>query len=57
MTLEEAVARIRRETRRFIRQQATWFRADDPQIHWFDLEEVSPSEVVTFVRDWLAKAG
>jgi tRNA dimethylallyltransferase len=53
ITLEEAVARMQRETRRFIRQQGTWFRADDPRIHWFDLERVSPSEIVGFVRDWL----
>ena len=56
-TLEEAVARIRRETRRFVRQQGAWFHADDPRIHWFDLEQALPSEIVTFVRDWLAKAG
>jgi tRNA dimethylallyltransferase len=56
-TLDEAVARIRRETRRFIRQQATWFRADDPRIRWFDLEHVSASGIVDFVRAWLATAG
>ncbi|MDH7486115.1 MAG: tRNA (adenosine(37)-N6)-dimethylallyltransferase MiaA [Anaerolineae bacterium] len=36
ITLEEAVAQIKRETRRFVRQQYTWFRLDDPAIHWFD---------------------
>ena len=36
MTLEEAVARIKRETRRFVRQQYTWFGLDDPAIRWFD---------------------
>ena len=35
-TLEEAVARIKRETRRFVRQQYTWFRLDDPAIRWFE---------------------
>jgi tRNA dimethylallyltransferase len=35
-TLEEAVALIKRETRRFVRQQYTWFRLDDPAIRWFD---------------------
>jgi tRNA dimethylallyltransferase len=55
-TLDEAVTRIRRETRRFIRQQATWFRADDPRIHWFDLEQVTAAEIVGFVRAWLATA-
>lgn len=36
VTLEEAVALIKRETRRFVRQQYTWFRLDDPAIRWFD---------------------
>jgi tRNA dimethylallyltransferase len=36
-TLDEAVSGMRRGTRRFARQQSTWFRADDPGIRWFDL--------------------
>lgn len=36
VSLAEAVALIRRDTRRFVRQQNTWFRADDPAIEWFD---------------------
>jgi tRNA dimethylallyltransferase len=54
MSLEEAVDRIKFETHRFARQQATWFRPDDPRIHWFDLgEEEVGTAVVTFVRNWL----
>jgi tRNA dimethylallyltransferase len=34
--LDEAVGLIKRETRRYIRQQYNWFRLDDPRIHWFD---------------------
>jgi tRNA dimethylallyltransferase len=34
--LDEAVGLIKRETRRYIRQQYNWFRLDDPEIHWFD---------------------
>ena len=37
--LDEAVALIRKETRRFARQQYNWFRLDDPGIHWFDLSQ------------------
>jgi tRNA dimethylallyltransferase len=36
MSLEEAVTRIKFETHRFARHQATWFRRDDPSITWFD---------------------
>ncbi|HEC21400.1 MAG TPA: tRNA (adenosine(37)-N6)-dimethylallyltransferase MiaA [Chloroflexi bacterium] len=53
VTLEEAIAAIKRETRRFIRQQYTWFRPDDPAIRWFDLEETPVSDVVAFVQRWL----
>ncbi len=37
--LAEAVSLIKKETRRFVRQQFNWFRLDDPQINWFDLGE------------------
>lgn len=35
-TLEEAVALIKRHTRRFIRHQYAWFSLRDPRLHWFD---------------------
>ena len=38
-TLSEAVERVKYETHRFIRQQSNWFRQDDPNISWFDVEE------------------
>ena len=34
--LDEAVALIKKGTRRFVQQQYNWFRLDDPQIHWLD---------------------
>ncbi len=37
ISLTEAVALIKKETRRFVRQQYNWFRLDDPKIHWFDV--------------------
>jgi len=53
VALQEAVQLIRKETRRFLRQQGTWFRQDDSCIHWFDLEGVEVGEVVVFVAEWL----
>ncbi len=35
LTVAEAKALMRRQTRAFIRRQANWFKADDPRIHWF----------------------
>ena len=37
MSLEECVALIKRETRRFIRQQYNWFRLTDARIHWLNV--------------------
>ena len=38
ISLEEAVALVKKETRRFVRQQYNWFRLDDPRIHWFEID-------------------
>ncbi|MDH7497855.1 MAG: tRNA (adenosine(37)-N6)-dimethylallyltransferase MiaA [Syntrophomonadaceae bacterium] len=44
-TLEEAVAAIKRETRRYAKRQLTWFRRDG-RIRWFDVSEVEdPAEL------------
>lgn len=54
MTLEEAVERIKFETHRFVRQQATWFRRDDPGITWFDTSQGGLEEsVASHVGAWL----
>ncbi len=37
-TLEEAVRRLKRDTRRFAKRQLIWFRAD-PRIEWIDVQE------------------
>lgn len=49
--LEEAVERIRFETHRFVRQQYTWFRPDDPHIHWFDTGRELPFAEITQFLD------
>jgi tRNA dimethylallyltransferase len=57
MSLEEAVERAKFETHRFVRQQATWFRLDDPAITWFDMEkEGAEAAVLNFVRQWMGGA-
>ncbi|MBP9501104.1 MAG: tRNA (adenosine(37)-N6)-dimethylallyltransferase MiaA [Candidatus Promineofilum sp.] len=55
-SLAEAVERIKFETHRFARQQATWFRRDDPRITWFDLDEDDdPQQVAAAVEEWLRR--
>ncbi|MGC8944582.1 MAG: tRNA (adenosine(37)-N6)-dimethylallyltransferase MiaA [Anaerolineae bacterium] len=52
-TLEEVLAHIRRDTRRFIRHQYNWFRPSDPRIRWFDAARTPPEEILAAVREWL----
>jgi tRNA dimethylallyltransferase len=52
-TLEEVLAQIRRDTRRFIRHQYNWFRLGDPRIRWFDAARTPPEEILAAVREWL----
>jgi tRNA dimethylallyltransferase len=51
VSLEEAVALIKKETRRFVRQQYNWFRLDDPRIQWFEASE--GEEIYRRVRNWI----
>jgi tRNA dimethylallyltransferase len=52
-TLERLAAEIGRNTRRLIRTQYNWFSLRDPAISWFDLDQVDPGAVETFVQEWL----
>ncbi|MGC8827335.1 MAG: tRNA (adenosine(37)-N6)-dimethylallyltransferase MiaA, partial [Anaerolineae bacterium] len=51
-SLEEAIARIKRDTRRLVHQQSIWFRADDPRIRWFLAEDYAAVE--RCAAEWLA---
>ncbi|MBI5829281.1 MAG: tRNA (adenosine(37)-N6)-dimethylallyltransferase MiaA [Chloroflexi bacterium] len=42
--LAEAVRLIKHDTRRYVRQQANWFRAADPAIHWHDVESLDADQ-------------
>lgn len=53
ITLAEAVALIKRQTRRFVQQQYNWFSLDDPAIHWIDPGVTPVAEVVATLRDFL----
>lgn len=50
--LEEAVERIKGNTRRYMRKQLTWFKPD-PEIHWFTPDETD--EIVALVKAELSK--
>lgn len=54
LSLEQAVAEIERNTRRFVRQQRNWFRASDPQIHWYTAEPDPYPRILADLQAWLA---
>jgi len=56
VSLDEAVTLIKRHTRRFVRQQANWFRTDDPAITWFDVSNADFRAVAVQIRDFLGTA-
>ena len=49
LSYDDAVAAIKQQTRRFVRQQYTWFRLDDARMTWFDLEEAGYDEILGHV--------
>ena len=39
ISLEEAAALIKRNTRAYVRRQANWFKRTDPDIHWLNAQD------------------
>ena len=50
ISLEVAVAEIKKNTRRFAKRQPTWFRKN-PDIHWFD-HRTPPAEIIAFIKEF-----
>ncbi|MCL4465754.1 MAG: tRNA (adenosine(37)-N6)-dimethylallyltransferase MiaA [Chloroflexi bacterium] len=57
LTLAEVVTLIKTRTHRFARQQYTWFRLDDPEIHWFEAGGGAPERAAEFMRAFLSGCG
>ncbi len=53
MTLEEAIARIKFETHRYVRQQYNWFRLKDDRIKWFDADSEPEPQIEALVKSFL----
>ena len=43
--LEDAIAFIKRNTRAYVRRQANWFKASDPDIHWLNAQDPELVEI------------
>jgi len=53
-SLEEAIAQTKRDTRRFVHHQYSWFRLNDRRIHWYQAEPSPFADVAAVVEDFLA---
>jgi tRNA dimethylallyltransferase len=56
ITLEEAVYRIKRDTRHFAKRQLTWFRRER-EVTWVSMDNRSEEEVLTDILQRLTTAG
>ncbi len=52
-TLEEAKRLLKRDTRRFVHHQYSWFRPDDVRIRWFDLSQATYEDIRKVVSEFL----
>ena len=48
--LDEAIAAIKRDTRRFVRHQANWFRPSDARIAWLDVRFDIDKDLLTILQ-------
>ncbi len=53
--LLQATRSIQRASRRLVRKQATWFRAEDARIQWYDLGEAALPAMKKDIAAWLAE--
>jgi tRNA dimethylallyltransferase len=56
-TLDEAVALIKKATRRLVQQQYNWFRLNDPMIRWYDPGERGVDDVLGYLAAVLGGPG
>ncbi len=50
---DEAIRVLKRDTRRFVHHQYSWFRLDDPRIQWYNLAEPCDIEIHALVARFL----
>lgn len=50
ISLPDAIVLMKRNTRKFIRRQANWFKLNDPSIKWFDVINLSKYEIADYIQ-------
>ena len=54
ISLAEAVQQIRSKSRKYVRQQANWFRENDPDIHWFSAAAGPTEKIIDEIQHFLS---
>lgn len=57
LSLEEAVAIMKKRTRNFIRHQYNWFRLSDPRIQWLEAREGACQRALELIQAFLEEMG
>lgn len=53
ISIEDAIMQMKKLTRVFVRRQANWFKAEDPDIHWFTVGDQTIDELEETIRVWI----
>ena len=53
ISLDEAIRQIRSKTRKYVRQQANWFKQNDEDIKWFSAADEPFEEILTEIQHFL----
>lgn len=53
-SLDQAVDKIKQESRRYAKRQLTWFRRD-PRIHWIMIDESARDQQINMAEEWIEK--
>jgi len=57
LTLEEAVARMKKRTRNFIRHQYNWFKLSDQRIRWLEAKGEACAQAFELIQAFLREEG
>ena len=49
-SLDEAIILMKRNSRRYVRRQANWFKTNDPEIRWFEGNNLNFNLVVEYIE-------
>ncbi len=57
LTLEEAVTKMKKRTRNFIRHQYNWFKLSDPRIRWLEAKGEACAQAFELIQAFLREEG